>query len=225
MRKLYLRIRSEILRLLSRFIFNPVPSADLVMLGSTYGRWVVPANLLSRSSICYCGGVGEDITFDLALIDHFGCQVFAFDPTPRAAKHVAKTAQGIQRFHFQSVGLWSSDTTLKFYAPENPKHVSHSIVNLQGTSDFFEAPCRRLSGIMKDLGHAAVDLVKLDIEGAEYEVLDSMISDGLLPTILCVEFDQPVPFRNTFRAVRKLEMSGYRLASIDLWNYTFVRHH
>jgi FkbM family methyltransferase len=192
-------------------------------LGSDYGGWVIPPSLLSADSVCYCVGVGEDITFDLALIRRFGCRVFAFDPTPRSAQHVAAQAGTLDRYHFQPVGLWSADAEVKFYVPRNRQHVSHSIVNLQGTDDFFIGRCRRLSSLMAELGHAHLDLLKLDIEGAEYAVLQTMMADRVYPTVLCVEFDQPMPFRQTMATVRDLRRAGYATWCIDGWNFTFVR--
>jgi FkbM family methyltransferase len=167
-------------------------------------------------------GVGEDITFDLELIRRFGCSVHAFDPTSRAAQHVAANAGTIERFHFQPVGLWSEDAEIKFYVPKNRQHVSHSIVNLQGTDDYFIGRCRRLSSLMAQLGHGHLDLLKLDIEGAEYAVLQSMVADRIFPTVLCVEFDQPMPFRRTMAAVRALLRAGYQTCFIERWNFTFV---
>ncbi|MEI8197055.1 MAG: hypothetical protein WCI73_14240, partial [Phycisphaerae bacterium] len=51
--------------------------------------WGLPVQLLNGHSICYCGGVGRDITLELMLAYHYGCQVFAFDPTYYAVSHVA----------------------------------------------------------------------------------------------------------------------------------------
>lgn len=56
------------------------PRRDLVRLGSDYGGWTVPADLVESSWTCYSGGVGNDTTFDLAFIERFGCEVDAFDP-------------------------------------------------------------------------------------------------------------------------------------------------
>jgi FkbM family methyltransferase len=215
--------REKFLRKLARFLFRPKALLPLEKLGSDYGGWVVPSSLLSATSVCYCAGVGEDITFDLALIQRFGCDVHAFDPTPRSARHVASQAGTIDRYHFLPVGLWSEDAELKFYVPRNREHVSHSIVNLQQTDDYFVGRCRRLSSLMAELGHAHLDLLKLDIEGAEYAVLQSMLADRILPKVLCVEFDQPMPFRLTLKTVRALIRAGYQTCSIDGWNFTFVR--
>lgn len=41
---------------------------DLQEIGTKYGGWVIPVNLLNENSICYCVGCGEDISFDLGLI-------------------------------------------------------------------------------------------------------------------------------------------------------------
>ena len=159
----------------------------------------------------------------MALIDTFGCEVFAFDPTPKAVQFVHENARNVRRYHFNDVGLWSENRRMRFYEPRNPNHVSHSIVNLQGTSRFFEAQCRRLSSLMADLNHDKLDLLKLDIEGAEYEVLESILEDQVKTRILCVEFDQPTSILKVGRTLRKLTRTGYTLVSVDGWNCTFVR--
>ncbi|AOX03493.1 hypothetical protein BJP34_32315 [Moorena producens PAL-8-15-08-1] len=139
---------------------------DLKEIGTKYGGWVVPASLLDASSICYCVGCGEDISFDIGLINQFGCDVFAFDPTPRAIKYVQKVAGNNSKYHFFEIGLWNKEDTLKFYVPQNPDHVSHSLINLQKTSDYIEVKVKRLRQIMEDIGHKKIDLIKIDIEGA-----------------------------------------------------------
>lgn len=220
---LWTAVRERLLAAALRLWFRPQAwGQKLERIGSSYGGWVVPTNLISADWICYCGGAGEDITFDLGLIERFRCHVFSFDPTPRAIEHVRAKTAGEPRYCFYPIGLWSEDTTLRFYAPQNPQHVSHSAVNLQRTAEYFEAPCRRLSSIMRELGHDRIDLLKIDIEGAEYAVLDSMLADRLLVTVLCVEFDQPAPVLKTAGMIRDLIRRGYVALWAAGWNYTFI---
>ena len=40
-------------------------------------HWFLPSAEIIPSSICYCAGVGEDISFELGLIEQFGARVFA----------------------------------------------------------------------------------------------------------------------------------------------------
>jgi FkbM family methyltransferase len=201
----------------------PPATLGLERLGSDYGGWIVPTAIITDGWIAYCGGVGEDITFDLALIERSGCSVYAFDPTPRAVAHVSDHAADAPRFHFMPVGLWSEDTVLRFFAPQNPDHVSHSIVNLQGTESYFEAPCRSLDSLMRELGHDRIDLLKVDIEGAEHRVIRSMLGRGIRPTVICTEIDQPVKAWTLWRTVRRIRSAGYDLVAVDRWNLTFIR--
>ena len=212
-------------RLLRRFYCwqsGPLPGLRLEKIGSGYGGWILPVDLLREDWICYAGGVGEDITFDLGVTERFGCEVFAFDPTPRAIAHAEAQARDRRGFHFISAGLWSHDTTLRFYAPRDPAHVSHSIANLQETESYFEAPCRSLASLMAELGHSRIDLLKIDIEGAEHEVVRSMLAEGIRPTVLCMEIDQPAPLRKIASTMGRIRRAGYRLVSVDGWNFTFV---
>ena len=220
------RARAWALRRVRRWVIGRVrqrPDLGLQKIGTAYGGWIVPTRLLGPTTRCYCGGVGEDVSFDLGLIERFGCEVFAFDPTPRAIAYAEPIAQREPRFRFMPVGLWSSDTVLKFYQPKDPTHVSHSVVNLQGTSDWFEASVRTIGSIMAELGHAPIDLLKLDIEGAEHAVLASILDAGILPTILCFEVDQPVGPIRLWSTIRRVLGHGYDLVAVDGWNFTFVR--
>jgi FkbM family methyltransferase len=195
---------------------------DLVHLGSDYGGYIVPATLPTAQWVCYSAGVGEDVSFDLALIARYGCDVYAFDPTPRAIAYGGQVGARESRFHFYPWGLWSSDGAARFFVPSDPAHVSHSITNLQGTTESIEVPVRTLSTVMGTLGHTRVDLLKLDIEGAEHEVVRSLIATGLRPRIVCMELDQPAKLAVMLGTVRSLLRAGYDLVAVDRWNYTFV---
>ena len=216
-------LRRSIVDRFVRSLLDHRPGVRFERLGSDYGGWTVPIDLITHEWVCYCGGVGEDITFDLELIRRTSCRVVAFDPTPRAIAHVAVAASGEPRFQFVPVGLWSKDTELRFFGPRDRRHVSHSIVNLQGTSDYFIARCRPISALMRELGHARIDLLKLDIEGAQHEVLRAMVEDGIQPKVICVEFDQPDTLWRMYCTYRRLCRRGYRLVVRDGWNLTFMQ--
>ncbi len=194
----------------------------LIRLGSDYGGWWVPEEIVGPGRIAYCGGAGEDISFDLALFAR-GCTVRVFDPTPRAIAHVQASDPHSERFTFVPVGWWSHDANLKFYAPTDPRHVSHSVVNLQGTSDHFLAPVRPVRVLMHELGDERVDLIKMDIEGAEHEVLSALLSSGPVPDVLCVEFDQPCSVRTIVRMTRQLCRHGFAVLKVEGWNVTYRR--
>lgn len=223
MRALASKVRDHAFGLAFPRVFPPDSRRqDLIRLGTQYGGWWVPSSLLDSRSICYCAGVGTDISFDLGLIARFDCSVWAFDPTPRSVAWVGSQDHLDPRFTFLPVGLAAQDSSFRFYAPRDSSWVSHSLTNLQKTDSYFDAPCNSLATLLDTLGHSHIDLLKLDIEGAEHMVLESMLSDFILPKVLCVEFDQPEPLRVTRKTVRRLKANGYALVNVEWFNMTFV---
>ena len=73
----------------------------------------------------YSVGIGEDISFDLALMAQFNCRVFAFDPTPKSLEWLKRQElpEGFQSF---AVGLADYDGQAELFAPPNSEHVSHT---------------------------------------------------------------------------------------------------
>ena len=204
-------------------LVRPDVVVDTVRLGSDYGGWVIVPSALAPESICYSGGVGDDTTFDRELIRRYGCSVHAFDPTPRAIEHGTALASSEVGFEFHPVGLWRSDSIERFYEPRHAGHISHSISNLAGTTEHFSAPCRTVPSLVAEMGHGDLHLLKLDIEGAAPEVLESTFEAGVKPWQICVEIDQPCPLRAALSLVSSIRSAGYFLVATDRWNCTFIR--
>lgn len=201
------------------------PRDDLVHIGSDYGGRFVPDTVLSEESICYCGGVGADVSFDLGLIERYGCTVQAFDPTPRASALASATAAREPRFRFHQYGLWGDDRELELFAPpgaEDPVEVENWSARPRDDGLRLEAQARSLSSLMRELGHERIDLLKLDVEGAEYEVLDSALREGIEMSVVCVEFHKTPSIQPMLDMSRRLEEAGFRATAQDGFDVTFV---
>jgi FkbM family methyltransferase len=202
----------------------------VLSLGKGYGAWPTPAAVVRPDAVVYSVGVGTDATFDEALLDAGVREIHAFDPTPRAITFAEALQTRRPAFRFSPVGLWKEDTTLTFHAPENPNHVSHSVTALHGERPGFTAPCRRLVTLMRERGHTRIDLLKIDIEGAEYAVLADILASRADVTAICVEFDEThTPVDAGWRgrigaAVASLRAAGYALVAVrPKGNYVFLR--
>jgi hypothetical protein len=55
-----------------------------VRLGSDYGGWDVVLDGITKDSVVYSFGIGDDASFDLELIDRYNLVIHAFDPTPKS---------------------------------------------------------------------------------------------------------------------------------------------
>jgi FkbM family methyltransferase len=188
--------------------------------GAGYGGWWVPAAILDSPGSAVLVGAGEDISADIEL-HRRGFVVICMDPTPRAIEHVRLQAPLGDRFRFWPVALWDSRTTVRLYEPRDAHHVSHSALNLQRTRQWIDVPSVRLIDVLSAEGLSAVDLLKLDIEGAEHRVIRELLTSAPKPRSICVEFDQPMSLRRILRTVRLMQETGYRAVHRERWNWTF----
>ncbi|MCA9649555.1 MAG: FkbM family methyltransferase [Myxococcales bacterium] len=186
---------------------------DKLHLGTTYGGYAVVPHALSETSVVYSFGVGQDVSFDLALIERFGAEVHAFDPTPRSLAWVEQQSFPA-RFVFHSVGVAGADGTLTLHAPPHEDHVSFSPVARKGSGGAVEVPVKTVRTLMTELGHERVDLLKADVEGAEYDVIADLLDNGPRPGQLLLEFHHhlpTIPLSRTKQAIADLRAAGYLL--------------
>ena len=197
--------------------------------GTAYGGWPIVDGLLSGSSIVYSFGVGADVSFDLALIERYGCDVHAFDPTPRSGDWLRRQSLP-GGFYFHAIGVSDEDGTAEFFAPANSHHVSFSkSPRLFRRQERIEAEVRKIQTIMQLLGHAQVDLLKMDIEGFEYSVIANLLnSTRIRPRLILVEYHHGRLIgghHKTRSSVSLLQANGYKIFFIsDVGReYGFVR--
>jgi len=199
-------------------IVQPEVSLTTLFLGTHYGGWSIYPDIIDAESTVYSFGVGEDISFDLALISRFGVAIEAFDPTPRSI-HWVKQQNIPSQFHLHEYGLADFDGDISFNPPKNPAHVSHTILeDALGNENSIKVPVLTLGSILEKLGHLSIDLLKMDIEGAEYQVINDMLENGIFPKQLLVEFHHRfsnVGISKTRDALNKLSKVGYHIFDVS----------
>jgi FkbM family methyltransferase len=203
--------------------FDRYIKKDITLNFSTYGNkyadWSFYPDLLNEKSVIYSFGVGDDISFDLALINLFDVQVFAFDPTPKSIDWV--TSQNLtKQFIFYPVGLADFDGKAKFNPPKNPKHISATMNTRPETKDqSYKVEVKTLKTIMEELGHRHIDLVKMDIEGTEYQIIDDLQSKNLRPGQLLIGFHhrfKNIGAKKTVKAVQQLRKMDYLVFNVSI---------
>ena len=76
---------------------------------------------------------------------------------------------------FFAWGLADFDGVAQFFPPENSQHISHSIVvRRQVDRPALILPVYRLASIVERLNLSRIDILKMDIEGAEYGVIEDL---------------------------------------------------
>lgn len=216
-RQVFRRIRREVRTWKGLDVRAPIEvSPGAKHLGTTYGGWSVIPTLVHPGSVVYGVGVGHDASWDLAMIQRFACHVHAFDPTPRSRTWV-ESQSWPDKFHFHPWGLAGFDGEATFVMPNADPNWSSYEMRAAGTPGFEEhrLPVRRLDTIMKDLGHTRLDVLKMDIEGGEYDVLPHILETSIRPTQLLIEFhyhEEGKPAVQKMDAIlRALREAGYRI--------------
>lgn len=201
--------------------------ADAVHLGTGYGGWTVAPRLIGPASRVYSVGVGNDISFDLAMIERFGCEVHAFDPTPMACAWIAQ--QNVPALHhFHAIGLSDRDEEVGFAPPLQEGWDSYSLPEAESEQPLTMCPVRRLESLMAMLGHDRIDVLKMDIEGFEYGVIEDVLAGPIRPGQWLIEFHHNMmhfTHDQTRRAVERLRSAGYVLFKVSNvgHEYSFVR--
>jgi FkbM family methyltransferase len=187
-------------------------------------------NTLNNQSIVLDCGLGNDADFSGALITRYGVHCHGVDPTRKHQPALAAIAAKYgSLFRLHQLAVAGRGGFVTFY--ESIDQVSGSVfeghVNAAHSTSY-SVPSMTIGDLMASIGAATVDVLKLDIEGAEYEVLAGM-DDRTFAKIgqLVVEFHhhcvKGVTRDDTNRAVARLDGLGYRRYSVDGINYLFFR--
>jgi FkbM family methyltransferase len=181
--------------------------------GSQKFGWTICPDGLSSRSIAYSFGVGRNISFELSLIRRFGLQVYAFDPTPEVVRWL-RARDLPEEFRFHPYGLSDFDGEAGFDPNPNPAEVSHRLMApAEASPHSVLLPVRRLLTILAEREHDHIDILKMDIEGAEYAVIQDLARSPVPIGQILVEFHHRFPGlgRNATRqAIDRLESLGFR---------------
>jgi FkbM family methyltransferase len=187
--------------------------------GEDCGFFVCPLPL-NEAAVVYSLGIGEDISFDLAVIANHGCRVHGFDPTPKSAAWIKRQAGIPEAFSFFEYGLAEKTGRADLFLPKDARHVSGSLLVQDWVDEGRTAPVEMKSwaDIVAALNPAKIDVLKMDIEGAEYLVLDDILNGPVSIDQILIEFHDRL-FRDgkarTRDALRKMRERGYRVFGVS----------
>ena len=202
---------------------EPVSCKTSSLYGGDHG-WVVDESLLNKESVIYSVGVGSNIDFDIELINSFGATVHAFDPTPRSIEWV-KNQQLPKHFIFHPFGLSAENGHMDFFPPAKASSTHFSPIDRYGdTNNIVRAPVKDIDTIASELKHKEIDLLKMDIEGAEYEVIEALPKNRVAINQILIEFHhmyKGIPISKTVDAISTLSNLGFELFNISQRTYEF----
>ena len=189
--------------------------------GNRYANWTFCPDNLDEKSVVYSFGVGEDISFDLQMIARYKLHIHAFDPSPRSIEWL-QDQDLPKNFHFYPFGLAGKDGNVVFSEPVEPGH--HSL-KLTGSGQAEDKGLKthvltvyRVPTVLGKLKHKKIDILKMDIEGAEYDVIDDIVNSSVPIYQVLIEFHhrfEGVGIGRTRDAISKMNKAGYKIFNVS----------
>jgi len=148
--------------------------------------------------------------FSQELVDRFGCQCVLIEANPDLATELQLPLGG----KILHAALSGKDGSATFVFSENPEGGGIAAISPSSENRSCEVPMLSLKSLLREIPTGRVDLLKLDIEGSEFSLIEDS-PDSLLAGIaqITVEFHDFLPAfadANLVRTMRKrLESLGF----------------
>ena len=182
------------------------------------GSHYLNMDLVPDGSTIISVGIGRDVSFDSILIKQKNCFVVGIDPTNLSEQFInsIKDQTFQDNFKFIKKALYGDH--------KYPLKIGSRAWSLlaKESETFYKVDPISLSVILDQYPNPAV--LKLDIEGSEYSVIDSINSLNIPQITMefhhwlgdkeswsCGQIDNPYSFDDTLRCIKKLEDMGYKM--------------
>lgn len=146
-----------------------------VRLGDAYGGWqlCLPSRWSLQGGLVYTVGIGRNIEWDKEMIAKYDTVHHGWDPTPTALDFFRRKPPP-KGFHFHRIGLGPHDGNLTLKLPYG-NHDSYTVMahpNEPQLGTVMEVPILTVKSMLRSLKHHHLAILKIDIEGAEFDVID-----------------------------------------------------
>ncbi|HET8672232.1 MAG TPA: FkbM family methyltransferase [Thermoleophilaceae bacterium] len=189
------------------------PMDSLAALGTDYGSYVVPVDLIGGDWLCYCIGTGADISFELGLLDAGVARIRSFEAVENLADYAREQAAGRPSLSVEHAAMALEDGPVRMQVSHVPVSQSVSAAGLYDGDNYVEVPGRTLRSLMEENGDQRIDLLKLDVEGLEYKLLPQLDLRALGVQVLCAQFHHIATVRGAKRLIAELRGKGYELVA------------
>lgn len=148
-------------------------------------------DLSPRSTVFDLGGYEGQWTSDIYAM--YRCRVFVFEPVPSFAERIRRRFRNNPDVHVFDFGLGARDETPRIAVARDASST------FRGGTDGTEIRIVEAARFLREHAIDRIDLMKINIEGGEYELLEHLIGAGLVPRIgnVQVQFHDFVPAAET----------------------------
>ncbi len=136
-------------------------------------------------------------------------EIVAVEPHPETFRRLQANVGHLPRVHLVQAAVGSTDGPRALFASD--ESWAASLLPQPALVHAEQVTCRRLDGVLMELDLESIDVLKVDIEGAEHEVLSSFAGLGRVRTLVC-EYHRELNGMDAFGFIRSLE--GFEVLSL-----------
>ena len=178
---------------------------------------------IKKNMVVYSFGIGFDYSFEAELVEKYGATVYAFDPSPEVIGKMTKDTH--ERLLYYPYGISDKDEIKTFYKPRYADNYSEIFSYWTSETEKIEFEVYRLDSLMKKFGHYHLDLLKMDVEGTEFAVLQDIVARLDIDQI-CIETHARI-FPNSVELMRNTKKlfneNGYALIYNGTQEQTYIK--
>jgi hypothetical protein len=189
-------------------VMKKIEGTSLVKIGSDWGGWIVEPNIIPNQGTVISAGLAGDITFDIGVLAiRPQCVIVGIEPTDHGVVAVDRE---------RNKGTINARNYILLHNAiygESGKEIS---LGGAAISIFMPGTWKSTTIGIKDVlsNYAPVVLLKMDIEGSEFSVIEAM-PNVTIPQI-AIEFHHwldgsPFKLEDTLAAIKKIKDMGYKL--------------
>ncbi len=121
--------------------------------------------------------------------ERYRCRVYVFEPVPEFCERIRVRFRGVGAVQVFNYGLSDADATMPISLSADGSSVFHQ------SRQHIDIHLRDIEVVLRELGIGDIDLIKMNIEGGEYALLDRMLSKGIAPRCrdIQIQFHNFVP--------------------------------
>ena len=203
-----------------------VKNVDTLKVGNPCS-WKLCIKDLNKNSCIISAGVGGDISFEIEMHKLTGAKIILLDPSPTGASTINNTPKDqMEGIVFLPFGLAANSGMRTFSLPKDKYEGSYSYDH--GGMETVSFECRSIKDLMKEYKFTHVDLLKMDVEGFEWDILDEILKSQLNISQICVEFHN---LHGRYRSgiqryltLLRMRFNGYKLIShVGTGDHTFLK--
>lgn len=189
-------------------------AAEIMALTAIDPHLIHRADLGSDSVVWDVGAAEGRGAADLRSL--YDGEVHAFEPRPPALDALRQRFHGDAAVHPHGFGLGAADAKLPLELAG-----AGSSVHGPGGLPTVDVPIRDVAAVLEELGDRRIDLMKVNIEGGEYDLLERLLDQGVVGRFryLLVQFHEWYPRAHSrrWRIRRRL-----RSTHDEVWCYPWI---